>query len=86
MGASKNRRGGATQQQITAWAKKANEMMTIPDEGTRKRLITSWCMDEKNIHAPLCKLGGGRKKRKSKRKKSKRKKRKKQGTKKNYLT
>ena len=48
----RKRRGGATQQQITAWTKKAKEMMTIPDEETRKAMITSWCMDEKNIQAP----------------------------------
>ena len=78
----RKRRGGATQKQSAAWAEKANKVMAIDDEETRKAMITSWCMDAENIHAPLCKLGGGRKKRKSKRKKSKRKKRKKKKTKK----
>ena len=41
----RKRRGGATRQQEEKWAQKANKMMTVPDEETRKRLITSWCMD-----------------------------------------
>ena len=78
----RKRRGGVTKEKELKWAKKANEMMAMDDVETRKAMITSWCMDAENIQAPLCKLGGGRKKRKSKRKKSKRKKRKKKKTKK----